>query len=124
MCGKRTVLARSSDPVRFEVRLQRFGNEDASVRLLPGFDEGDKEASQGGAAPIENMGQDVLTRGILEPKIHAAGLKIFAVGAAGYLQIFPLPWRPDFDIEGFGAGKSHVARPTRVHRRMKAQRFE
>src|ERR1043166_3637409 len=109
MYDKAAVLSSSSDSVGFEVRLERFGNQDAPICLLPRFDQGNKESGQRSAAPIENMRQDVLSGGILKSQVHAARLKILTIGTTGYLQVFPLPWRPDFDIERFGAGESHIA---------------
>src|ERR1051325_2258328 len=124
MYDKAAVLSSSSDAVRFEVRLERFGNKDAPICLLPGFNEGDKEPGQRGAAPIENMGQDILSGGILKPQVHATRLKIFTIGATGHFQVLPLPWRPYFDIERFGAGESHVARAEVNYAVMQAEHLE
>src|SRR2546421_6844938 len=43
-----------------------------------------------------------------ESQVHPSRLKIFAVRNAGNFEVTPLPWRPDFDVIRFRAGKARV----------------
>ncbi len=74
-----------ADAVAAEVTLEGLGDEDAAVGLLVGLDEGDKEAGEGGAGPVEGVRETVFAFGVFESEVHAAGLVVAEVGAAGDL---------------------------------------
>ena len=55
------------------------------------------------------MQQAVFALFVFKARLHAAGLEIFAVGAAGNFAVGVLCGHPHFQIVGFGCAKAHVA---------------
>ena len=92
-------------PLRFQISVQRRGNGNAAIGLLIGFDQGDEQTREGGAAAVQDVGKFVFAGLAFETEVHAAGLEVFAIRDARHFEIAPLPRRPDFDIVGLGAGK-------------------
>src|SRR3954468_17624524 len=74
------------------------------------FEQSNEETGQGRAAAIEDVGKTIFGIARLETCVHAAGLKIFTVGATRDFQVLVLSRSPDFNVVGFGAGESHIAR--------------
>src|SRR5262245_31563621 len=112
------------ETVDFQIRLQGGGYEDRAVALLPGFDERHKQARKGRSAAVEDVRESRLARGTLEAQVHSARLVILAIGDAGYLEVAPLPWRPDFNIVRACAGETQVTGAKENHAVMQSEFLE
>src|ERR1039457_4349514 len=96
----------SSDAIRFQIRLQRFGNFHPALRLLVRFNQFDKQPFQRRAAAVEDVREFVFAGLGFKAQIHPARLKILAVRATRNFEIAPLPWRPDFDVISLRAAET------------------
>ena len=89
--------------------MERGWDFDGTVGLLMCFEERDEKSRERGTTAVQDVRKAVFACGAFETGVHAAGLEIFAVGAARNFQVLILARSPDLDVIGFGAGETHVA---------------
>src|SRR3546814_5310024 len=87
---------------------QRFGQGDAAVLLLVVLQDRYEGAPDREARAVQGVDEACpLLAGLAEPRLHAPGLKLAAIGAARNLAIGALPRQPDLDVEGLLRGEAH-----------------
>ena len=73
------------------------------------FQHGHQRAADGEAGAVEGVHEAVFAVFVFETRLHAAGLEVFAVGAAGNFAVGVLRGHPHFEVVGFRRAEAHVA---------------
>src|SRR5438309_1934116 len=104
----RSGLVRS-DALCPHVRLECFGDEHGSVRLLVVFDDGHPGPTDGEGASVYGVDEVGLRLSSFKPDLGAPCLEGLKVGTGGYLFKCILARQPDFDVVGLGGTETCVS---------------
>ena len=97
------------------VAAQGLRHFDAAVSLLVVLQHGNQRAAYRKARAVQCVHQLRLAGFRVTPaSLHAAGLKVAAVGARGNLAVLALTGNPDFQIVGLLGAEAHVAAAQRL----------
>mmetsp|Transcript_1075 Transcript_1075/g.1642 ORF Transcript_1075/g.1642 Transcript_1075/m.1642 type:complete len:501 (-) Transcript_1075:722-2224(-) len=92
------------------VGAQHLRHRDAAIGVLVVLQHGHQRAAHGQAGAVQRVHQFVLAQGVLEARLHAAGLEGAHVRAGADLAVGVLRRQPDLQVIGLDRAKAHVAR--------------